>query len=85
MGYSKKADLKGESLPEEKWVDRVKRVRVVLCTKPPLNKFIHMRGLLEENALHLSDRRDMANIVLFVLKKSKTRSRRKSLARSVSN
>ena len=47
---------RGETLPEER-IYRVKVVRVFLRTATPLNKLNHFRGLLEENALRLSDRR----------------------------
>ena len=57
---------RGETLPEEQRIYRVKVVRVFLRTATPLNKLNHFRGLLEENALLLSDRRQMADIVPFI-------------------
>lgn len=57
---------RGETLPEEQQVYRAKVVRVFLRSATPLNKLVHFRGLLEENALRLSDRRQMSDIVPFV-------------------
>ena len=55
-----------ETLPEDQRVYRVRIVRVFLRTATPLNKLNDFRGLLEENALRLTDRRQMADIVPFV-------------------
>ena len=41
-------------------------VQAFLCTATPLNKLAYFRGLLEENALRLTDRRHMVDIVPFV-------------------
>ena len=57
---------RGETLPEEQRVYRVRVVQAFLRTATPLNKLAHFRGLLEENVLHLTDRRHMADIVPFV-------------------
>ena len=54
---------RGETLSEDQRIYRVKVVKVFLRTGTPLNKLSHFRHLLEENALRLSDRRQMADIV----------------------
>lgn len=57
---------RGETLPEDQRIYRAKVVQVFLRTGTPLNKLTHFRALLEENALRLSDRRQMADIVPFI-------------------
>ena len=39
----------------------------------PLRKFGHFRELLEENAMRLTDRRHMSNLITFVLKEEQQR------------
>ena len=58
--------LRGETLPEDQRVYRVRVVRTFLRTATPLNKLPQFRGLLEENALRLTDKRQMADIVPFI-------------------
>ena len=57
---------RGETLPEDQRVYRVRVVRVFLHTATPLNKLSYFRSLLEENALRLADRRQMADLIPFV-------------------
>ena len=54
---------RGETLSEDQRIYRVKVGKVFLRTGTPLNKLGHFRPLLEENALYVSDRRQMADIV----------------------
>ena len=65
-------NLRGETLPEDQRIYRFKVVRVFLCTATPLNKLHHFRGLLEENALRLTDRQQMAVIVPLILANEKS-------------
>ena len=55
---------KGETLPEEQRVYRVKVVRTFLQSGVPLSKISEFRELLEENALRLTDRRHMSDFIL---------------------
>ena len=63
---SQELHSRGETLPEEQCIFRVKVVRVFLRSAVPLSKLKFFRGLLEENGLRLSDRRQMADIIPFV-------------------
>ena len=60
---------KGETLPQDQRVYRVKVVRTFLRAGVPLNKIPVFRELLEENALRLTDRRHMSDVVPFILAK----------------
>lgn len=66
--HNQDARSKGESLPENQQVYRVKVVTCFLRAGVPLRKLIHFRELLEENAFRLSDRRYMSDLIPFVLK-----------------
>ena len=57
---------RGGTLPEEQHIHRVKVVCVFLCSATPLSKLSYFRGLLQENGLRLSDRRQMADIIPFI-------------------
>ena len=62
---------KGESLPDNQQVYRVKVVRNFLSAGVPLNKIPLFRELLEENGLRLTDRRRMSDLVPFILSQEK--------------
>ena len=64
---------RGESLPEEQQVYRVKVVSSFLKAGVPLSKMDSFRDLLEENAFRLTDRCNMQDYVLFILKEEDTR------------
>ena len=57
---------RGDTLPEDQRIYRVRVVRVFLRTATPLNKLSYFHCLLEENALRLTDRRQMADVIPFV-------------------
>ena len=57
---------KGESLPDDQRVYRVKVVRTFLAAGVALNKLPEFRDLLEENAFRLTDRRRMSDLVPFI-------------------
>jgi hypothetical protein len=59
--------LKGETLAASQQVYRVKVLTCFLRAGVPLRKYDHFRELLEENALRLSDRRHMSDLIPFVL------------------
>ena len=71
---------RGETLPEDQRVYRVRVVRVFLRTATPLNKLSYFRCLLEENALRLADRRQMADLIPFVLSQEQ-----ESIKKEISN
>ena len=54
---------KGETLPTEQRVFRVKVVRTFLRAGVPLNKLDHFRELLEEGGFRLTDRKYMSDLV----------------------
>ena len=70
-GKSKKdvhtVNIKGETLPEEQRLYRIKVVKTFLRCGVPLNKISEFRELLEENALRLTDRRHMSDLIPFIL------------------
>ena len=51
---------------------KLRLFHVFLLSGTPLNRLQHFRSLLEENALCLSDRRQMATIIPHVLEKEKS-------------
>ena len=57
--YNKEIHPRGETLPQEQQVYRVNVVSAFLKAGVPLNKIDCFRDLLEENALRLTDRRNM--------------------------
>lgn len=66
--HNKEQHLRGETLPEEQQVYRVKVVTAFLRAGVPLSKIGAFRDLLEENAYRLTDRRNMLDYVPFILK-----------------
>ena len=62
---------KGETLPLEQRVYRIKVVNVFLRSDVPLRKIQEFRSILEENGLRLIDRRHMADMIPLVLNKEK--------------
>ena len=62
---------KGESLPDNQRVYRVKVVRTFLSAGVALNKIPEFRDLLEEHAFRLTDRRRMSDLVPFILDQEK--------------
>ena len=57
--YNKQIHPRGETLPQQQQVYRVKVVSAFLKAGVPLNNFESFRDLLEENALRLTDRRNI--------------------------
>ena len=66
--HEKEVHLEGETLPVEQQVYRVKVLHAFLRAGVPLHKVTRFRGILEENALHLTDRSHMSNFISFILK-----------------
>ena len=69
--YDKAENPKGETLPEEQRLYRIRVVRTFLLAGVPLNKLHIFKELLEEHAYRLTDRRRMSDIIPFVLKQEK--------------
>lgn len=65
--YDKQEHPRGETLPTDQRVYRVKVVRAFLKAGIPLAKLDHFRDILEENAYRLSDRRGMSDLIPFIL------------------
>ena len=68
LAYNKEVHPRGETLPPNQLVFRVKVVRTFLKAGVPLRKIELFRDLLEETAFCLTDRRFMMDLVPFVLK-----------------
>ena len=66
--YNEEIHLEGETLPVEQQVYRVQVVHAFLRAGVPLHKVTSFRGILEENALRLTDRSHMSNFIPFILK-----------------
>ena len=65
---------KGETLPDNQRVYRVKVTQTFLSAGVPLNKIPIFRSLLEEIGFRLTDRRRMSDIVPLILQQEKKRS-----------
>ena len=66
--HNEKENLRGETLPEQQQVYRVKVVTAFLRAGIPLSKLDSFRDILEEKVYRLTDRRHMFDLVPFVLK-----------------
>jgi len=66
--HNDETHLKGETLPEQQQVFRMKVVTAFLSAAISLNKLEYFRDLLEEGAYRLMDRYHMSELVPFVLK-----------------
>ncbi len=64
---------KGETLPKEVSIYRVKVVRTFLRAGVPINKVNIFRPLLEENAFRLCDTRHLLDLIPFILNEEKKR------------
>lgn len=69
--YNEQVHPRGETLPEQQQVYRIKVVTAFLKAGIPLNKMDSFRDLLKENALRLTDRRNMHDYVPSFSKKKK--------------
>lgn len=82
--HNEAVHLRGETLPEQQQVFRVKVVTCFLRAAIPLNKVDTFRDLLEETAFRLTDRRHMADYVPFILQEEQARIRQEVQNRHVS-
>ena len=81
--YNDESHMRGETLPIEQQVYRVKVVQKFLRAVVPLNKIQLFRGLLEENAYRLTDRLYLTDLVPFILKKEQQLIKREIAGRNV--
>jgi len=66
--YNEEVHLRGETLPQDQQVYRVKVLKAFLRAGIPLNKITPLRELLEESGYRLCDRRFMYDLIPFVVK-----------------
>ena len=71
--HNSEVHLRGETLPMQQQVYRVKVVTAVLRAGIPLSKLDSFRDILEENAYRLTDCRHMFDHVPFILKEEEAR------------
>ena len=71
--YDESVHPKGESLSQEQRVYRVKVMTAFLKAGIPIAKLRHFRGLLEENALRLTDSSHMSELVPFISREERSR------------
>ena len=69
--YNEEVYGRGETLPEQHQVFRVKVVKAFLQADVPLNKIRHFRELLEENGYRLTDKRHLFDLIPFILEEEK--------------
>ena len=65
--YNEEVHARGETLPEQQQVFRVKVVKTFLQAGVPLSKVGHFRELLEETGHRLTDRRHLFDLIPFIL------------------
>ena len=71
--YNAEAHGRGETLPEQQQVFRVKVVKTFLQAGVPLSKVDQFRSLFEETGYRLTDRRFMFDLIPFILEEEKAR------------
>ena len=71
--YSKEVHNRGETLPIDMQVYRVKVVSTFLRAGIPLSKLDLFRDILEENAHRLCDQHHMSDLILFVLQQEQAK------------
>ena len=71
--HNSEVHLRGETLPMQQQVYRVKVVTALLRAGIPLSKLDSFRDILEENAYRLTDRQHMFDLVPFTLKEEEAR------------
>ena len=73
MKYNKEVHGRGETLPEQQQVFRVKVVKSFLQAGVPLGKIAHFRALFEETGYRLTDKRFLFDLIPFILEEEKAR------------
>ena len=81
--YNEQVHQRGETLPEQQQVYRVRIVSTFLKAGVPLNKISKFRDLFEENGARLTDNRGMLDYIPFILKEEESRIRAEIEGQSV--
>ncbi len=84
IAHNQEQHLRGETLPEQQQVYRVKVVTTFLKAGVPLSKIELFRDLLEENAYRLTDRRNMLDYIPFILEDEEKSIRQEIKGKNVS-
>ena len=82
--YNETEHLRGETLPEQQQIYRVKVVTTLLTAGVPLSKIESFRDILEENAYRLTDRRHLFDLVPFLLKEEEATIRKEITGKHLS-
>lgn len=69
--YDKSVHPKGETLPNEQRLYRIRVLKSFMRAGVPLSKLEHFRDILEENAFRLTERSHMLDLVPLVLEEEK--------------
>ena len=69
--YNEDVHLRGETVPEQQQVFRVKVLKTFLAAGVRLSKVGHFRELLEETGFRLTDRRHLFDLIPFILEEEK--------------
>ena len=73
------------SLPDDQSVHHIKVVCTILSTGVALNKILEFRDLLAEHAYRLIDRRQMSDLVPFILDQEKEKLKNEIAGKPLSN
>ena len=73
--YNKEVHGRGETLPEQQQVFRVKVVKTFLQSGVPLGKIDQFRALFEETGYRLTDKRFLFDLIPFILEEEKARTK----------
>ena len=71
--YDKMSQPKGQTLPSDQQVYRVKVMMTLLRAGIPISKLDILRDLLEENALRLTDTRHMLDLIPFIMEQERSK------------
>ena len=82
--HNEATHARGETLPDNQQIYRIKVATCFLRAGVPISKIVHFRDLLEENAFRLSDRRHMSDLIPFILKEEQERIKAEISGRPVS-
>lgn len=82
--HNEEQHLRGETLPEQQQVYRVKVVTAFLRAGVPLSKLDSFRDFLEENGFRLTDRRHVFDLIPFILKEEEARVRKEITGKDLS-
>ena len=84
QSHNKQNHTEGESLPVDQQVYQVKLMKAFLLAGIPVNKISCFQEILEENALRLTDRSHMANLIPFIVEQEKAKLKEQIESKNVS-